>query len=177
MTDGQPPDDARIPLLSGGALVQSATGGQLRFDPLLSSVGPANINLVKSSAIQRFTLDESASLLDRVGLRASETSSVVYVSQNISFFEGTEKDKTWTSIVPRTKSLEERLFDALASVKVLTSKIAMHLDRKWRDRLFAQLDRMHSPGAFLDPNAATQIPASQCSNSGLADRGCAHALK
>jgi hypothetical protein len=29
-------------------------------------------------------------------------------------------------------------------VKVLTSQIAMHLDRKWRDRLFEQLDRMHS---------------------------------
>jgi len=41
------------------------------------------------------------------------------------------------------KSLEERLFDATASVKILTSQVAMHLDREWRNKLFAQLDSLH----------------------------------
>jgi len=41
------------------------------------------------------------------------------------------------------KSLEERLFDATASVKILTAQIAMHLDREWRNKLFAQLDSLH----------------------------------
>ncbi len=41
------------------------------------------------------------------------------------------------------RSLEERLFDATASVKILTSQVAMHLDREWRSKLFAQLDSLH----------------------------------
>ena len=41
--------------------------------------------------------------------------------------------------------LNERLFDALASVKILTSQVAMHLDREWRDKLFRQLHPLHDP--------------------------------
>lgn len=44
-----------------------------------------------------------------------------------------------------TKSIEERLFDATANVKILTSQVAMHLDREWRERLFQQLDSLHDP--------------------------------
>ena len=40
----------------------------------------------------------------------------------------------------RPASMAERLHDALTSAKVMTSSVVMHLDRKWRDRLFAQLD-------------------------------------
>lgn len=42
-------------------------------------------------------------------------------------------------------SLDARLFDALASAKILTAQVAMHLDRAWRDKLFRQID------ALLDP--------------------------
>jgi hypothetical protein len=42
------------------------------------------------------------------------------------------------------KSLHERLFDALADVKILTSQVAMHLEREWRDRLFRLLDSLHN---------------------------------
>ena len=41
------------------------------------------------------------------------------------------------------KSLEEHLFDATANVKILTSQVAMHLERAWRDKLFRQLDSLH----------------------------------
>ena len=44
-----------------------------------------------------------------------------------------------------TKTLEDRLFDATANVKILTSQVAMHLDREWRERLFKQLDSLHDP--------------------------------
>jgi hypothetical protein len=36
----------------------------------------------------------------------------------------------------------EELFDALAKFKIWTAKVAMHLDRDWRDRLFGQLDSL-----------------------------------
>lgn len=40
-------------------------------------------------------------------------------------------------------SLDVRLYDALARAKVLTSAVAMHLDRTWRIKLFRQLDALH----------------------------------
>ena len=40
-------------------------------------------------------------------------------------------------------SVEGRLYDALARAKVLTSQVAMHLDRTWRAKLFGQLDALH----------------------------------
>jgi hypothetical protein len=49
------------------------------------------------------------------------------------------------------RPLEERLFDATANVKILTSQIAMHLEREWRDRLFRQLDSLHDPKEW-DPD-------------------------
>lgn len=41
--------------------------------------------------------------------------------------------------------MQERLFDALAGVKILTSQVAMHLDQEWRRALFRQLDSLHDP--------------------------------
>jgi hypothetical protein len=38
------------------------------------------------------------------------------------------------------KTLTEELYDSLANAKVLTARVAMHLDDDWRSRLFAQLD-------------------------------------
>ncbi|GEM_PF-3770941 len=43
------------------------------------------------------------------------------------------------------QSLAEQLFDATASVKILTSSVAMHFEKEWRDRLFSQIDRLHDP--------------------------------
>lgn len=39
-------------------------------------------------------------------------------------------------------NLPEKLFDALASFKIRTAKVAMHLDRDWRSKLFSQLDSL-----------------------------------
>lgn len=46
------------------------------------------------------------------------------------------------------RPLEERLFDATASVKILTAQVAMHLEREWRDKLFRQLDSLHDPAEW-----------------------------
>lgn len=40
-------------------------------------------------------------------------------------------------------SLAERVFAALATAKIWTSKVAMHLDLEARDRFFRQLDLLH----------------------------------
>lgn len=44
---------------------------------------------------------------------------------------------------PYNKPVEEKLFDATASVKVLASKVAMHLDTGQRNKLFKQIDSLH----------------------------------
>lgn len=54
------------------------------------------------------------------------------------------------------RSLEERLFDATAGVKILTSRVAMHLDREWRNRLFRQLDSLHEPEEWEPRNEPVQ---------------------
>ena len=38
------------------------------------------------------------------------------------------------------QSLPEKLYDALARVKLLTAQVSMHLDTEWRSRIFEQLD-------------------------------------
>lgn len=42
-------------------------------------------------------------------------------------------------------SIEDRLFDATAAAKILTSQVAMHLESEWRQKLFRQLDSLHDP--------------------------------
>ena len=39
-------------------------------------------------------------------------------------------------------NLEEQLYDTLAAFKIRTAAIAMHLDREWRMKLFAQFDSL-----------------------------------
>ena len=41
------------------------------------------------------------------------------------------------------RSLEEKLFEATADVKVMTSQVAMYLDSQWRSKLFNQIDFLH----------------------------------
>ncbi len=57
------------------------------------------------------------------------------------------------------KSIEEKLYDALAHFKIRTSQVAMHLDREWRGRFFSQLDSLLSVDDWeredLPPTAAS----------------------
>lgn len=46
-------------------------------------------------------------------------------------------------LAPAGMAIEERLFDATSSVKMLTAQVAMHMDKEWRDKLFSQIDSLH----------------------------------
>src|SRR5271156_98961 len=48
-----------------------------------------------------------------------------------------------TKTVVEGQPLEARVFDALADAKILTARVAMHLEREFRQRLFRQLDSLH----------------------------------
>jgi hypothetical protein len=48
-----------------------------------------------------------------------------------------------SSTAIKRDDLPHQLFDALAQVKILTSKVAMHVDAEWRQKLFRQLDSLH----------------------------------
>jgi hypothetical protein len=58
-------------------------------------------------------------------------------------------------VLPR-KDLAERLFDAVASAKVLTASVAMHLNRPRRDKLFRQLDSLHDLAEWEDGDEPLQ---------------------
>lgn len=62
---------------------------------------------------------------------------------------------------PPEKPLEDVLFDALATVKVLTSQVAMHMDSEWRKKLFRQLDSLHDPAEW----ETGDVPVQQASFS------------
>lgn len=57
------------------------------------------------------------------------------------------------------KSIEERLFAATSSVKILTSQVAMHLEREWREKLFRQIDSLHD----VDEWEPDDLPVQQSS--------------
>jgi hypothetical protein len=42
----------------------------------------------------------------------------------------------------KSQGLDEQLYDALATFKITTAAVAMHLDRDWRSKLFEQLDSL-----------------------------------
>lgn len=48
----------------------------------------------------------------------------------------------WGGRATPAKGLDEQLYDALATFKVHTASVAMHLDRDWRTKLFRQLDSL-----------------------------------
>jgi hypothetical protein len=40
-------------------------------------------------------------------------------------------------------TIDERLFNATSTVKILTAQVAMHMSKEWRDKLFSQIDSLH----------------------------------
>ncbi len=60
-------------------------------------------------------------------------------------------------VAERTESIAERLFDATAGAKIWASSVAMKLDRGTRDRLFRQLDNLHSLDEWFDGDAPVAL--------------------
>jgi hypothetical protein len=61
--------------------------------------------------------------------------------------------------VERDPTIPEKLFESLVGAKVVTSQVAMHLERKWRDAFFAKLDRIHDADEW-DPKDVPLVAAS-----------------
>lgn len=67
----------------------------------------------------------------------------------LTFFDQSPGAKT--QIEPANPpSLQERVFNALADAKIWTSKVAMYMDLRTRDRYFRQLDLLHDCDEWLD---------------------------
>lgn len=117
--------DASYPALKAGAM-----SGAL-YSAFAKS-GPENLNVLGMRSVSNAAaFDESVRLTEsRVEALRSPPSPAALIA------------------LKSNKPLEERLFDATANVKILTSQVAMHLDREWRDKLFQQLDSMHDPAEW-----------------------------
>ena len=57
--------------------------------------------------------------------------------------------------------VELQLFNATAAVKVWTSRVAMHLDRVSRDRLFAQIDALHDHAEWSEGDSQIALASYQ----------------
>ena len=57
------------------------------------------------------------------------------------------------------KPVEERLFDARANVKIMTSEVSMHINPGLREKLFHQIDMLHDPDEWEDDD----IPVNNAS--------------
>lgn len=66
------------------------------------------------------------------------------IERRIAALKNPPAPSSVTYVVQDT-SIEERLFDAAAAAKILTSQVAMHLESEWRQKLFRQLDSLHDP--------------------------------
>ena len=57
------------------------------------------------------------------------------------------------------KPLPEKLYDALARVKLLMAQVAMHLDTEWRSRIFEQLDDLLDAEDWHEDDDPIKVPS------------------
>jgi len=91
-------------------------------------------------------ISSSAGTLDRVRPKSfPETSaSVPALSTSVARSGQGDTPKTLVhTLFDDQTAIEEKLFVALADAKIWTSRLAMHLPRETRDRLFRQIDILH----------------------------------
>lgn len=91
-------------------------------------------------AVQKKPIQLSNSFSDVSSVAVSELTK--QTSQNINKLSIPPSPASF-AFVSKEKSIEEKLFDATASVKILASKVAMYLDRNRRNKLFSQIDSLH----------------------------------
>lgn len=58
-----------------------------------------------------------------------------------------------TKPLNKNYSLNERLYEATASIKILIAKLSMHMEPEWRSNLFHQIDFMHTPQDWQEEDA------------------------
>ena len=64
------------------------------------------------------------------------------------------------SVLSGDNSVEERLFDARANVKIMTSKVSMHINPGLREKLFRQIDMLHDPDEWEEED---DVPVNELS--------------
>ncbi len=65
--------------------------------------------------------------------------------------------RTSQSVIVRERSPAEELFDATAEAKIWASKVAMHLPKEVRDRIFRQIDLLHDPVEWMEGDAPLKL--------------------
>jgi hypothetical protein len=80
-----------------------------------------------------------------VGLDGAQIEEAAARAVSVSQLASPGANLRWAISSPQRKiSLEEQLYNSRAACKLKTAAVAMHLDREWRTRFFAQLDSLLS---------------------------------
>lgn len=91
-------------------------------------------------------------------LAASSTTALGLRREDIVNLYGQADERVKVQAVPiEPPSLSERVFDALAAAKIWTSRVAMHLARPDRDRVFRQLDLLHDCDDWFDGDSPIEL--------------------
>lgn len=88
-----------------------------------------------------------ASLAGVGSLTESKTASVSAPRQRGNVVSTSADDFSPTDLTP---SLEEQLYNSAAQAKLLTSRVAMHMDDSWRHGLYRQLDSLLDVEEWLE---------------------------
>lgn len=115
--------------MSSATSVVEKVGG---FDPESVYAGPAHGSMAAGTVA-----DSIASAFEIIEHRLEDT-----------------KLRLYGPAVERTAV--ERLFDARLNAKVSTAQVAMHLDRNWRNKLFASLDDLLDPDDWHEDDELMQ---------------------
>lgn len=111
-----------------------------------------SVDLVGNAALPGFNDDLVPSFSNALGAEVKPVtafgSDTYKVSKEIDSFKiksGSSVLNPDSSNISIDRSIEEKLFDACADVKIITSQISMHLPSSLRSNIFEQLDMIHDP--------------------------------
>jgi hypothetical protein len=127
------------PISSGISLVRAGNSLPIRNELTLSVLGNALSKAFADSSREMPYLTSQSNVYE-----AAFSKDTLTMERRISDLRSPPSPASLASPTAG-QSLQERLFDATANVKILTSQIAMHLEKEWRNKLFRQLDSLHDP--------------------------------
>ncbi len=111
----------------------------------------------KFDASPRFSKDPEESFAP------SKTATAIARSRPESIFgsAGASPTKSIFGVSAQGETVAAQLFSATAQAKIWTASVAMHLDRKVRDRLFRQLDSLHDTDEWVAGDTPVNLASYQ----------------
>lgn len=109
--------------------------------------------------LERFDASPRFSTVRPVDLSSLRTTSAVPDYRHTAILQSSPgaQDSKFGKVSANAVSVAASLFAATALAKIWTSRLAMHLDKATRDRLFRQLDILHDADEWVDDGSPVNL--------------------